>query len=308
MSEGVPSPVTGRKNTIVECEIDVSGVVRLYAERFSIDVSHLMRDISVIKLCRCLDSGYRFYFPFTLAGDDHFYRHFGRYSWYYLPWKWEHQKSIDFIKDGDKVLEVGAAKGDYLIGLHRLRKVESAGLELNKMAVIEGNTKGANLIEESVEIHRKSHLGYYDVVCSYQVLEHIADVEGVINAMVDCLKPGGLMIVSVPNNNSFIRKVTLPARILNLPPHHMGLWDEYSLRKMEEFFSVKFVACLKEPLQAIHADTYQYTLVKGILFNSTVLVNIFWKLRIHLVVRPFVKMFSRRITGHSIMAVYRKDA
>src|SRR3546814_18713183 len=116
------------------------------------------------------------------------------------------------------------------------------------MAVIEGNTKGANLIEESVEIHRKSHLGYYDVVCSYQVLEHIADVEGVINAMVDCLKPGGLMIVSVPNNNSFIRKVTLPARILNLQPHHMGLWDEYYLRTMEEFFSVKFFAKMGQEL------------------------------------------------------------
>lgn len=306
MSELVSSPVTGLKNTVVECEFDVSELMRLYAKRFNIDISHLMCNVSVIKLYRCLDTGYRFYFPLTVAGDDGFYRHFGLYPWYYLPWKWEHQKSVHFIKNGDKILEVGAAKGDYLIGLQRMKEVESVGLELNGAAVAEGNAKGANLIKESIETHSKSRPDYYDVVCSYQVLEHIADVGGVINAMIKCLKPNGVLIISVPNNESFIRKVTLPARILNLPPHHMGLWDESSLRKIEQFFPIDFVACLKEPLQAIHADTYQYTLVKGILFNSTVLANIFWKLRIHLIFRPFVKMFSYCITGHSIMAVFQK--
>lgn len=308
MSEAPHSPITGLKNTVVECEFDASEIIRLYKERFSIDVSYLMRNVSVFKLYRCLDTGYRFYFPFSIAGDDEFYRHFGRYPWYYLPWKWEHKKSVDFIKNGDKVLEVGAAKGDYLIGLRQLKEVVCTGLELNKVAITEGRANGANLLDESVVTHSKSHSHYYDVVCSYQVLEHLADVRAVICAMVECLKPEGLLIISVPNNDSFIRKVTLPARILNLPPHHMGLWNEFALQKIEQFFPVTFLECVKEPLQAIHADTYQYTLVKGVLFDSSFLANMFWKLRLHLVVRPFVRWFSNRITGHSILAVYQKKA
>jgi len=31
-----------------------------------------------------------------------------------MPWKWEHQKSTDFISKGMKVLEVGCAEGQFL--------------------------------------------------------------------------------------------------------------------------------------------------------------------------------------------------
>lgn len=306
MSGGVKSPLTGLMNTVLESEIDAPDLVALYANKFNVDISSIMGRLETLSLYRCLDSGYRFYYPYSAAGDDRFYRHFGRLEWYYLPWKWEHEKCLAFIETGSRVLEVGAGKGDFLAQLRLLKGVDCVGLELNGEAVAEGRAKGVDLIQQSVEDHSRACSSCYDVVCAYQVLEHVPNVRSFFHAMIHCLKPGGILIISVPNNDSFISRVSLPSRILNLPPHHMGLWNESSLKSIQYFFSLKFIESLKEPLQNIHADTYQHTLVRKILFNSALLTKIFWKMRLHLLVRPFIRFFASHITGHSIMVVYRK--
>ena len=124
--------------------------------------------------------------------------------------------------------------------------------------------------------------------------------------MIDCLRPGGKLIISVPNNDSFIKDNPLPSKILNMPPHHMGLWGNESLSKLCNIFPLECIELKIEPLQPSQMDTYLYTLVKRILFNSDLLVKIYWKIRFHLLLRPLVRLLASRITGHSIMGIYTK--
>jgi 2-polyprenyl-3-methyl-5-hydroxy-6-metoxy-1,4-benzoquinol methylase len=305
MSE-VVCPLTYQTNVVLEKKIDAEILIQNYWDKFNIDVHYLFKGINTVNLYKCKDTSFMFYYPHSLSGDDKFYRHFGKYDWYYLPWKWEHEVCTKYINENDKVLEVGAARGDFLKRLNESKKIDGTGLELNSEAVKEANERGIHLINQSIEAHAVENPNKYDVVCSFQVLEHIPNVGQVITSMLHCLKPGGKLIISVPNNDSFIRDNMLPSKILNMPPHHMGLWNEKSLSGLSGIFSIWLIEILTEPLQPAQMDTYQYTQVRKILFNSELLVRIYWKLKIHVMVRPLLKLFANRIRGHSIMGIYAK--
>ena len=47
----------------------------------------------------------------------------------------------------------------------------------------------------------------FDVITAFDVLEHLADIDAYIEAMVSLLKPGGLFIVSVPNVESLNARI-----------------------------------------------------------------------------------------------------
>jgi len=306
MSSIVENPLTGSTNVVLEEELKAELLIRMYQGKFEIDVGYLFDGVEVVSIFRCVETGYRFYYPFSTAGDEKFYKHFGKYDWYYLSWKWEHEECLNFINQGDRVLEVGAGNGNFLEGLKRLINVVGTGLELNGDAVSRAKEKGLHMVNQSIEDHASKHPNKYDVVCSFQVLEHIAHVKLVIEAMIKCLRPGGKLIISVPNNDSFIKDNPLSSKILNTPPHHMGLWNMDSLTAMCKIFPLDLIEARIEPLQPAQMDTYQYTVVKKILFNSDLLVRIYWKLRLHLLLRPLIRKFSSEITGHSILCVYSR--
>jgi 2-polyprenyl-3-methyl-5-hydroxy-6-metoxy-1,4-benzoquinol methylase len=305
-TSAVLSPITGTSNVILEGAIDSKILSKGYQENFQFNINYILKDVDHIQIYKCLDTGYRFYYPLHISGDDKFYKHFSNYSWYYLKWKWEHEQALKFIKDGDNILEVGSGSGNFLKHLKNHKKVECTGLELNSQAVLGGKAEGVNLLNESVEDHSKYNSGKYDFVCSFQVLEHIPNAGEVIKAMIDCLKVGGTLLISVPNNDSYIKDNPFEGKFLNMPPHHMGLWNEKSLKSICDFFPLIYRETIIEPIQPNHADTYQYTKVQRILFNSSRPVRIYWKLRIYRLVRPILLAFSKFTIGHTIICVYTK--
>ena len=52
-------------------------------------------------------------------------------------------------------------------------------------------------------------LGKFDGILCNSVLEYLEDPDACIAACVECLRPGGRLLVSVPNQNSFLRKTLL---------------------------------------------------------------------------------------------------
>lgn len=304
--EEVLSPITDSNNVILLEQFDSASLINSYQKQFDIDISYLFVQKSLIDLYECLDTGYRFYYPFSTAGDDGFYGHFGKFDWYYLPWKWEHQQCANILKDGDSVLEVGAGKGDFINALSKLKNIEATGLELNSAAISLAVGTNTKLINQSIEDHAEIACGRYDMVCSFQVLEHIPKTKEFLQAMIKSLKPKGKLLISVPNNDSFIGTNILPSKILNMPPHHMGLWDKKALKSLENYFPITLKELIIEPLQAIHSNTYHYNLVYKIFFRSKFLIRIYWKLRLYILVRPIINLFANQIIGHSIIAIYEK--
>ena len=79
---------------------------------------------------------------------------------------------------------------------------------------------------------------FFDTVCAFQVLEHVYDVKGFLNAALRLLKKGGKLMIGVPNNEPFIRRYE-KYNAFNLPPHHVGLWNKAAFERLCPFFGIK---------------------------------------------------------------------
>lgn len=87
----ITSPLTLTNNISFVKSINKKQIIIAY-KGFGIDVSKYFRNINNISIYHCNDTGYRFYYPLDMSGDSKFYEFFQKFDWYYMPWKWEHEK------------------------------------------------------------------------------------------------------------------------------------------------------------------------------------------------------------------------
>lgn len=293
------SPITGGDGVEIIESINVSDIVKLYKNDYNLNVSRYFQDLSKIEICKCKNSGFRFYYPFFISGDELFYEEFQReLGNYYKPNRWEYFKALNYIRKDDKVLEIGTGSGTFFELLSN--KVENpVGLELSNKAIEIAKSKGLNIINELIEDHALKYPEYYDVICFFQVLEHISDIKSFLESAIICLKPGGKLILAVPNNNPYIYRFN-KMYTSNLPPHHSGLWDKKTLENLVDFFDLENSNVLVEPLFGIKNQLLEWSKFKkyGIL-NKLIdkIPSIFYK-----VAGKFAFLFD----GLNLLAVYHK--
>lgn len=279
-------------------------IQRLYRRQIKLDVSKFFQNVESVDVMECSDCNFHFYTPAYIAGDGDFYRNLQKFDWYYHPWKWEHDVARSQLKEHDKILEVGSG------GLGFLERItgegyDITGLELNEDSIVLGEKKQVKVLPEMVQEHADRVGEFYDVVCSFQVLEHIADVHGFLEGKVKCLKKGGKLIVAVPNNDSFIRLD--PFHIMNMPPHHMGLWTETSLRSIEKHFPLKAKQFFIEPLKDSQINLYYNITTYGTGYRKKYWVRGLQKFGLFNRWTKHIRENLETITGLSIVAVYEKQ-
>jgi SAM-dependent methyltransferase len=243
----IKSPVTGSLNTSLIRELEVEKIVSLYREEQQIDVRKYFRGLDVFQLRICNDTGYRFYYPMDIYGDDAFYQHLQKTGLYYLKEKWEYDKAISLIGEGKRVLEIGSGAGFFMQKLKAGRHKQLIGLELNTQQVEMAKKNGLNVINEYIEDFSAKNAGSFDVVVALQVLEHVPEIRSFIDASLAALRPGGQLIFCVPYNNPYLYRYDL-WHTLNLPPHHAGLWDKSSFSRLPDFFPMRLSKTYIEPL------------------------------------------------------------
>ena len=195
---------------------------------------------------------------------------------------------------------------------------EYIGLEFSQKAQTWASQKNVKVLNESIEQHSLNHSEKYSIVCSFQVLEHIPEIYSFIEASIKCLKPGGLLIYSVPSADSFIASVK--NNILNMPPHHISWWSDKSLQYIAHIFGLKVIDIHHEKLAEIHRRWYVSSILLKALENSigyksnNFLIDRSWLYRIMsrtsiLGSRWLEKGFldSRVLpNGHSVTGIYQK--
>jgi SAM-dependent methyltransferase len=218
-------------------------IAAMYEVKCGVDVRRYFPTRS-LDLYECLTTGYRFWRPVGAAGNEEFYRELSA-AWadYYRDWRWEYGHLQKLTSASDALVEIGSGRGYFL--RHIEGKVKSSlGLELNREAIA-NKTCRSEVLPMTVEEFSADHGKRFDVVCSFQVLEHIPEPDSFLRACLDCLAPSGRLIVSTPNHQHvpFARREDA----FDLPPHHMGHFSPRVFAKVAERYGLTLERVFLQP-------------------------------------------------------------
>jgi 2-polyprenyl-3-methyl-5-hydroxy-6-metoxy-1,4-benzoquinol methylase len=305
-------PLSHSSNVSLIEELKVESISRLYEKSLGLRVGSEFRDIEKISLYHCIDSDLYFFYP-PVTGTEKFYESLQNFDWYYMDEKNEFKQAQRFIKETDSVLEIGCGEGAFAKLLPTIKYV---GLEFNGKAREIALANRITVLQETVQEHSQLNHEKYDVVCSFQVLEHVYDINAFIDASVKCLKPGGLFILSVPSFDSFSKYVK--NFILDMPPHHVTRWTDKALDNISKYFKIELLDIWHEPLQWEHREFYTTTIVQNLIFEllGMKFKNIDLSLSVKVIAKisTFLGSFLKRglvddvllPRGISVVSIYRK--
>ena len=257
----VLSPLTKASNVSLVEIIRTDDLVKIY-KKFQFDIKEEFQGIQKIGLYHCHESDLFFFHP-PICGSEKFYDHMQSFDWYYLDDKNEYEYASKFIKESDAILEIGCGKGAFA---KRILAKKYIGLEFSQKAITTATASGLTVFKQSIQIHEFNHSEEYDVVCAFQVLEHVSDINSFIKSSIRCLKPNGLLILSVPSFDSFSRYTTNFS--LDMPPHHVTRWTDKALSSLARYFDIEFIEIIHEPLQLAHRQMYVQAMLRRSLANS----------------------------------------
>lgn len=237
-------------------KISTVKLVKSWKKALKIDIQYLFEtdEVDHIKYLQDEKTGLRYFEP-AVVGDSYFYEQLAQYPWYYSEDKLEYAYAKKFTKN-KKVLEVGCGKGSFS-GI--CNASDYVGLEINKLAIEHLSEKGIKVYEQSLHEHVEQHSASYDVVCSFQVLEHLANPIEYFQNVYKLLKEGGLAIVSVPAEDSFIKLEFWD--IMNMPPHHISRFTDNSLNLLASECQLSLENLIHIPIEKFHYIPYLKALI-----------------------------------------------
>lgn len=298
------SPLTGSEDITLLNIIPAEKIIRDWLHTFKIDTTEELRGYKEIYLYQCNETKLKFFYPHDINGSEKIYKQLEKFDWYYLPHRWEHSVAIQDMRKDDRVLEIGCGFGEFVERLRNEEQIDAHGIELNSSAVKEAKKLGRSVKRMSIDEALVGQYEAFDVVCSFQVLEHVPHLKEYISACIDLLKSGGRLLVCVPNNDGFIRLAQ--NNLLNQPPHHLSLWSKCVFKYLPQYFPIKLKRIFFEPLASYHLDWYT-----NIQLNRLPRVRFFTGFvnrSIRNLVLPIFRLtgWHKVLQGHSIYVCYQK--
>ncbi|MEN9718317.1 MAG: bifunctional 2-polyprenyl-6-hydroxyphenol methylase/3-demethylubiquinol 3-O-methyltransferase UbiG [Pseudomonadota bacterium] len=131
---------------------------------------------------------------------------------------------------GKRALDVGCGAGLLCEPLARLgASVTGVDAAAENIAAARSHAAGGGLTID----YRHGEIGAlgltgFDLVCSMEVIEHVADKVAFLRALADCLAPGGLMILSTPNRTTKSKWLMVEAaERIGMVPRGTHHWDDF---------------------------------------------------------------------------------
>jgi SAM-dependent methyltransferase len=133
-----------------------------------------------------------------------------------------------FLPAKGALVDIGAATG-FFLKLAVDRGWSGIGIEPSAHASAAGRAKGLDVrtgIFDSDSLPRESA----DAITLWDVIEHVPDPVGVLRAVHSALRPGGLVAINTPDSGSLLARALGSNWHLVVPPEHLFLFNEASLR------------------------------------------------------------------------------
>ena len=306
-------PLCDSENIHETEKIQVADLARSYKKMLDDSISDEFVGMNEISFIHCGECGLKFFNP-AITGSGKFYKKLQKFDWYYMDEKNEYDYAKRFIYEEDSVLEIGSGKGAFF---KKIKSKNYVGLELSREAIDLAAEDGITILNESIQDYAVNNSNKYDVVCAFQVLEHVADIKSFIESSIKCLRPNGILIYSVPSDDSFISLV--PNGILNMPPHHISRWSDKTLFKVADLFGLYLFDLYHEDLADIHKQWYASTVamraINNLLGRTQLLLDMSLKTNLLMKLSHLAGLFYKqglndiRILprGHSVTVIYHKS-
>ena len=147
---------------------------------------------------------------------------------------WHHSKGLAAIRErvhpaAVRTLDIGCFNGFFVKKL-LLLGYDAHGVDFNKIAIAQGQQDlglGSRISCRSVAdlIATDEH---FDAITLFEVVEHVPDPRSFLQLIAQLVKPGGILIISTPNNKMCWRPP------VDFPPHHV---NRFTVRALQECLS-----------------------------------------------------------------------
>jgi 2-polyprenyl-3-methyl-5-hydroxy-6-metoxy-1,4-benzoquinol methylase len=148
-----------------------------------------------------------------------------------LRWHYILNRIFDYGRPAS-LLDVGAGNGYFVSLASQEYNVDAVGLEISEKEIeFAKDIIKVNLINEDIINHNRK----YDVVTSFNVIEHVPDPQFFLAALTERLNQNGILVLTTPNP-SCIQAVSkgLKNWCMIDPPHHINLLTRAGLKNLME--------------------------------------------------------------------------
>jgi SAM-dependent methyltransferase len=218
-----------------------------------------------------------------------------------------------FLKPDENatILEIGGAPGQYLVYMARNFKYKVSSLDYSRVGNEQTirNMKACgidvNVFEKDILAEDfKNGLPLFDIVYSLGFVEHFEDLNLVVKRHLELLKPGGTLIIGVPNLTGIYRlflKKTAPGHLAihNLTSMYEKRWDsfekEYNLTRLYRSYIGGFEPLVMKKLEKKNpVNLFLNFIVKGLTVVFSFQFN-------------FLRKFNSRFWSGYLIGVYKKN-
>lgn len=208
----------------------------------------------------------------------------------YLQWEVLYPKYLT-DKRGQSLVEIGSAPGEHLVRLQKRFGLIPYGIEytengvranrqiFEKNGVPSDQVIAGDFFSSEIQSKYKEH---FDIVLSRGFLEHFENPKEVIDQHLNVLKPGGLLIVMIPNFRKFNY---LLMRLLNpelMAVHNLKIMEKKTFESLFpsdalEKKECKYFGTLFLGLAFVQQGSLRFFIVNQ-LKNIQILLNFFFRL------------------------------
>lgn len=144
---------------------------------------------------------------------------------------------INTEQEKGSLLDVGCGTGDFLYAAKN-NGWSVLGIEPNKDARTKANSKVNNSVFDTSKLESLS-ADSFDVITLWHVLEHLPNLEEQIQIFKKLLKPNGILIIAVPNHNSFDANYYNEFWAAWDVPRHLWHFSQNSIKKLFGKFQIE---------------------------------------------------------------------